>query len=78
MSNKPNRNDPCPCGSGKKYKNCHMGKDQSGNTSKLGMIGLAIAIILGLIFVVMSISGDGNTQDCPPGTSWSEAHGHCH
>ena len=18
------RNDPCPCGSGKKYKNCHM------------------------------------------------------
>ncbi|MDE6395466.1 MAG: SEC-C domain-containing protein [Duncaniella sp.] len=18
-----NRNDPCPCGSGKKYKNCH-------------------------------------------------------
>jgi preprotein translocase subunit SecA len=22
------RNDPCPCGSGKKYKNCHMRKDQ--------------------------------------------------
>lgn len=21
------RNDPCPCGSGKKYKKCHMGKD---------------------------------------------------
>lgn len=20
---KPGRNDPCPCGSGKKYKNCH-------------------------------------------------------
>ncbi|MDR1140363.1 MAG: SEC-C domain-containing protein [Planctomycetaceae bacterium] len=20
------RNDPCPCGSGKKYKNCHMPK----------------------------------------------------
>ena len=20
---KPNRNDPCPCGSGKKYKQCH-------------------------------------------------------
>ncbi len=25
------RNDPCPCGSGKKYKNCCMRKDQSGN-----------------------------------------------
>jgi preprotein translocase subunit SecA len=22
------RNDPCPCGSGKKYKNCHMKQDQ--------------------------------------------------
>ena len=22
MTNKPNRNDPCPCGSGKKYKKC--------------------------------------------------------
>jgi preprotein translocase subunit SecA len=21
---RPGRNDPCPCGSGKKYKNCHM------------------------------------------------------
>lgn len=21
------RNDPCPCGSGKKYKKCHVGKD---------------------------------------------------
>jgi len=23
------RNDPCPCGSGKKYKKCHMEKDQA-------------------------------------------------
>ncbi len=26
--NKVGRNDPCPCGSGKKYKNCH-GKDEN-------------------------------------------------
>lgn len=78
MSTKPNRNDPCPCGSGKKYKNCHMGKDSSGVSSKMGMIGLGIAIVLGLIFVFVSLSGGGTTQDCPPGTSWSEAHGHCH
>jgi preprotein translocase subunit SecA len=25
---KVGRNDPCPCGSGKKYKNCHMRKSQ--------------------------------------------------
>lgn len=26
MDQKVGRNDPCPCGSGKKYKNCHFGK----------------------------------------------------
>ena len=24
------RNDPCPCGSGRKYKACHLGKEQHG------------------------------------------------
>ena len=24
IGQKVGRNDPCPCGSGKKYKNCHM------------------------------------------------------
>jgi uncharacterized protein YecA (UPF0149 family) len=23
LTDKPGRNDPCPCGSGKKYKKCH-------------------------------------------------------
>jgi preprotein translocase subunit SecA len=27
---KVGRNDPCHCGSGKKYKNCHMREDQTG------------------------------------------------
>ena len=25
------RNEPCPCGSGKKYKNCCLGKDEANN-----------------------------------------------
>ncbi|MEP0814260.1 MAG: preprotein translocase subunit SecA [bacterium] len=29
---KVGRNDPCPCGSGKKYKNCH-GKEEEGGSS---------------------------------------------
>ena len=29
VAKKVGRNDPCPCGSGKKYKNCH-GKEQAG------------------------------------------------
>lgn len=28
MSKKPGRNDPCPCGSGKKYKKCCLEKDR--------------------------------------------------
>ncbi len=27
--NKPERNEPCPCGSGKKYKKCCMASDQN-------------------------------------------------
>jgi hypothetical protein len=26
VANKLSRNDPCPCGSGKKYKRCHAGQ----------------------------------------------------
>jgi hypothetical protein len=29
---KPGRNDPCPCGSGKKYKKCHGGPGQVANS----------------------------------------------
>ena len=30
IGQKVGRNDPCPCGSGKKYKNCHMKMDGNG------------------------------------------------
>ena len=28
------RNDPCPCGSGKKYKKCCMDKDQAAERAR--------------------------------------------
>lgn len=34
---KINRNDPCPCGSGKKYKNCHMRGDQLRTSRELSL-----------------------------------------
>lgn len=34
---KVNRNDPCPCGSGKKYKNCCMRRDQLRESRELGI-----------------------------------------
>lgn len=29
------RNDPCPCGSEKKYKKCHLQKDEEANHKEL-------------------------------------------
>lgn len=77
MSDKPKRNDPCPCGSGRKYKNCCLDKENSTLTSKLGVVGIVIAVLLGLWFLGNALSGEGN-PDCPEGTTWSEAHQHCH
>jgi len=78
MANKPDRNDPCHCGSGRKYKNCCLDKDESNFLSKLGVIGIIVAVILGLWLLGSDLlSGDG-TPDCPDGTTWSETHQHCH
>lgn len=35
MSEKVGRNDPCPCGSGKKYKSCCLMKQEQKKTSTL-------------------------------------------
>jgi hypothetical protein len=29
------RNDPCPCGSGKKYKKCHLAEDEAAKHAEL-------------------------------------------
>lgn len=78
MTSIPNRNKPCHCGSGKKYKNCHYEKDRSGATSKFGVIGLGVALVLGLIILFFAINGGEGPSSCPPGIVWSEAHQHCH
>jgi len=35
MATKPGRNDPCPCGSGQKYKRCCLEKDQRAESAAL-------------------------------------------
>lgn len=77
MADQPRRNDPCHCGSGRKYKNCCMEKDNSSIMSKAGIIGLIIVVLFGLWALSSSLSGENN-PDCPPGQTWSEAHQHCH
>ena len=35
---KAGRNDPCPCGSGKKYKKCCLAKDQAASLTQTGVV----------------------------------------
>lgn len=81
MSSDPNRNDPCPCGSGRKYKQCCEGKTSWKENSLVTGAGIALLVLLGVILISMAFSrlggGDG-TPNCPAGQVWSEAHQHCH
>src|SRR5437667_7831284 len=43
MSNRPGRNDPCPCGSGQKYKRCCLAKDQLAESAALAAAAAARA-----------------------------------
>lgn len=80
MASTLGRNDPCDCGSGKKYKHCCQGKDRSTTpvTSKTTMIVIAAVVLVGLVLMVISLTVGGGEGACPPGTTWSAAHGHCH
>ena len=39
MSRRIGRNDPCPCGSGKKYKNCCLKKENALKNGRLIDVG---------------------------------------
>lgn len=43
MTTKPGRNDPCPCGSGQKYKRCCLPKDQLAESAALAEAAAARA-----------------------------------
>jgi hypothetical protein len=81
MSSIIGRNDPCVCGSGKKYKRCCQkdGRSATATTaSKTTMIVLGAVMLIGLVLIVISLVAGGGESVCPPGQSWSAAHGHCH
>jgi len=73
---KAKRNDPCPCGSGRKYKNCHEGRGES--RSKWMAIIVALVVIAGLIFAGKTLLESDGQGEGPPGKVWSEEHGHFH
>jgi SEC-C motif len=43
MASQPGRNDPCPCGSGAKYKKCCLEKDEAARTAAAATNAAAVA-----------------------------------
>ena len=68
------RNDPCHCGSGKKYKRCHGVQEASSGASRLMLLAVAGAMLAALIVGIASFTGDGPSG----GRVWSAEHGHWH
>ncbi len=77
---KVGRNDPCPCGSGKKFKTCCLGKHAGQDTfgQKL-LMWVVIAILgLGLVAGIMTYVRSDDAKANPPDKVWSEEHQHFH
>ena len=73
----PGRNDPCPCGSGKKYKHCHQAT--SGKLTPRGKALLALVVAISAIGLYLTLNGIIDRAQAPgPGRVWSEEHGHWH
>jgi SEC-C motif len=75
-STKAGRNDPCPCGSGRKYKRCCEAKQARSRTSMVWMVAVAGAIV-GAFLLGMASLGD-DSAPAGPGRVWSAEHGHWH
>ena len=78
-SAKTGRNDPCPCGSGEKYKRCCEAKA----AEKTRLLTKWIAVIVGILVLLVTVgtvasffADDQNSA--PPGRVWSPEHGHWH
>ena len=75
---KVGRNDPCPCGSGKKYKACCLGKHGAGAAmplrDKLLIALVGLGLVAGAVALVVNLVG----RDQQPQRVWSEEHQHWH
>jgi SEC-C motif len=76
MGAKVGRNDACPCGSGRKYKQCCFAKSQRMSLSmRLALLAAAGMIIAGVTFAAFSFNSERNPT---AGRVWSPEHGHWH
>ena len=67
------RNDPCPCGSGRKYKQCCERKsEQMSVAAKAAIIGVLVGMAAVIVYTFTSERGSGSRQ------VWDPNHGHYH
>ena len=75
---KAGRNDKCPCGSGKKYKQCCADKETRSWTGRV-MMGMVLVMLLGAVFAgITAVTSDPSSSTGGPGKVWSPEHGHYH
>ena len=68
---RPGRNDPCPCGSGKKFKQCCASKKDRFSPALIAV--LIVGAVLAIIVIVSNVRRSSNS-----GMVWSAEHGHYH
>lgn len=72
-ASKVGRNDPCPCGSGRKYKQCCAHKDERMSwTSQAAVAAVVVAIAAALVYAFTGDRGGSGRQ------VWDPDHGHYH
>jgi hypothetical protein len=68
---RPGRNEPCPCGSGKKFKQCCASKKDRSSRALIAV--LVVVAVLAVIVIVSNTRRSSNS-----GMVWSPEHGHYH
>jgi SEC-C motif len=71
---KTGRNEPCPCGSKKKYKNCHAARSSQLTPWQRVGLGLAAAALVGGLVLAFV----GREDSAAETGVWSPEHGHYH
>lgn len=74
--NLPGRNDPCSCGSGRKFKNCCLGREPDVPAQRSNRMAkvLLIAVPVGILALVL-ISSQGRRPGSQSGVSPGNATG---
>jgi hypothetical protein len=74
---KVGRNDPCSCGSGKKFKKCCEPKQRRNRGATIMAVLVGVLLIGGLLSVAVNFSSDAAHEAKTTGV-WSPEHGHYH